>query len=125
MTTIGTDVRKLTGRIGAEIVGFDPAGKLDATQVAFLADALHEHKALVFRNVRLDDEGRQRFAARFGELTKAHPTVPAVEGAPTILPVDSEQGRATTGTPTSPSSSTRRRPVRCAAWWCRPTAGRR
>jgi alpha-ketoglutarate-dependent taurine dioxygenase len=94
MTTIGTDVRKLTGRIGAEIVGFDPAGDLDDTQVAFLTDALHEHKALVFRNARLDDEGQQRFAARFGELTKAHPTVPAVEGAPTILPVDSERGRA-------------------------------
>ncbi|WP_328647771.1 TauD/TfdA family dioxygenase [Amycolatopsis sp. NBC_00348] len=94
MTTIGTDVRKLTGRIGAEIIGFDIAGELDASQIAFLTDALHEHKALVFRNVELDDEGQQRFAARFGELTKAHPTVPAVDGAPTILPVDSEQGRA-------------------------------
>ncbi|MFG1646719.1 TauD/TfdA dioxygenase family protein [Amycolatopsis sp. NPDC049252] len=94
MTTIGTDVRKLTGRIGAEIIGFDVAGELDAAQIAFLTDALHEHKALVFRNVELDDEGQQRFAARFGELTKAHPTVPAVDGAPTILPVDSEQGRA-------------------------------
>ncbi|MFJ1759004.1 TauD/TfdA dioxygenase family protein [Amycolatopsis sp. NPDC088138] len=94
MTTIGTDVRKLTGRIGAEIVGVDISGELDASQIAFLTDALHEHKALVFRNVELDDEGQQRFAARFGELTKAHPTVPAVDGAPTILPVDSEQGRA-------------------------------
>ncbi|WP_328456293.1 TauD/TfdA dioxygenase family protein [Amycolatopsis sp. NBC_00438] len=94
MTTIGTDIRKLTGRIGAEIIGFDIAGELDASQIAFLTDALHEHKALVFRNVELDDEGQQRFAARFGELTKAHPTVPAVDGAPTILPVDSEQGRA-------------------------------
>ena len=94
MTTISTDVRKITGRIGAEIIGLDPAGDLDASQVAFLADALHEHKALVFRNTELDDEGQQRFAARFGELTKAHPTVPAVDGAPTILPVDSERGRA-------------------------------
>ncbi|VVJ18673.1 Putative alkylsulfatase (EC [Amycolatopsis camponoti] len=94
MTTIGTDVRKLTGRIGAEIIGLDPAGDLDAAQVAFLTDALYEHKALVFRNTDLDDDGQLRFAARFGELTKAHPTVPAAEGAPTILPVDSELGRA-------------------------------
>lgn len=94
MTAISTDVRKLTGRIGAEIIGLDPAGDLDASQVAFLTEALHEHKALVFRGVDLDDAGQQRFAARFGELTKAHPTVPAVDGAPTILPVDSEQGRA-------------------------------
>ncbi|MFJ7214740.1 TauD/TfdA dioxygenase family protein [Amycolatopsis sp. NPDC098790] len=94
MTAIRTDVRKITGNIGAEIIGLDPAGDLDVTQVAFLADALHEHKALVFRNTELDDEGQQRFAARFGELTKAHPTVPAADGAPTILPVDSELGRA-------------------------------
>jgi len=94
MTAISTDIRKITGRIGAEIVGLDPAGDLDAAQVAFLTDALHEHKALVFRNVRLDDEGQQRFARHFGELTKAHPTVPAVDGAPTVLPVDSEEGRA-------------------------------
>ncbi len=94
MTAISTDIRKITGRIGAEIVGLDPAGDLDASQVSFLTDALHEHKALVFRNVRLDDEGQQRFARHFGDLTKAHPTVPAVDGAPTVLPVDSEQGRA-------------------------------
>ncbi|GAA4533675.1 TauD/TfdA dioxygenase family protein [Amycolatopsis samaneae] len=94
MTILSTDVRKLTGRIGAEIVGVDPAGELDAAQVAFLTDALHAHKALVFRNVELDDEGQQRFARNFGELTKAHPTVPSVDGAPTVLPVDSEEGRA-------------------------------
>jgi taurine dioxygenase len=94
MTAISTDIRKITGRIGAEIVGLDPSGNLDVAQVGFLADALHEHKALVFRNVRLDDEGQQRFARHFGELTKAHPTVPAVDGAPTVLPVDSEEGRA-------------------------------
>ncbi|WP_033289293.1 TauD/TfdA dioxygenase family protein [Amycolatopsis jejuensis] len=94
MTTIDTDVRKLTGRIGAEIVGLDPAGELDPGQVTFLTDALHTHKALLFRNVELDDEGQQRFARHFGELTKAHPTVPSVDGAPSVLPVDSEEGRA-------------------------------
>jgi taurine dioxygenase len=44
--------------------------------------------------VRLDDTGQQRFARYFGELTTAHPTVPAVAGAPNVLPVDSEQGKA-------------------------------
>ncbi|WP_370947732.1 TauD/TfdA dioxygenase family protein [Amycolatopsis sp. cg5] len=85
------DIRKITGRIGAEVIGIDPAGDFD---VQFVKDALHEHKALVFKNVSLDDEGQLRFAARFGELTKAHPTVPSVDGAPAILPVDSEEGRA-------------------------------
>ena len=31
-----------------------------------LRAALNEHKALVFRGVRLDDEGQQRFAGYFG-----------------------------------------------------------
>jgi taurine dioxygenase len=67
---------------------------LDAETVAAIRAALGEHKALVFNGVDLDDEGQQRFAAHFGELTTAHPTVPAVEGAPNVLPVDSERGVA-------------------------------
>jgi alpha-ketoglutarate-dependent taurine dioxygenase len=94
MTAISTerDIRKLTGRIGAEIVGVDPSSELDAETVAFLTGALHEHKALFFRNANLDDAGQQRFASYFGELTKAHPTVPSIDGAPAVLPVDSEDG---------------------------------
>ncbi|MFD6072737.1 MULTISPECIES: TauD/TfdA dioxygenase family protein [Amycolatopsis] len=96
MTALNTqvEVRKITGRIGAQVVGVDPAKDLDAATVAFVTEALHEHKALVFRDVDLDDAGQQRFAGHFGGLTKAHPTVPSVDGEPAILPVDSEQGRA-------------------------------
>ena len=96
MTAIATDrdVRKLTGRIGAEIVGVDPAADLDAQTVEFLNRALLEHKALVFRDAPLTDEQQERFAARFGELTTAHPTVASAPGAPRVLPVDSEKGVA-------------------------------
>jgi alpha-ketoglutarate-dependent taurine dioxygenase len=90
--SIERDIRKLTGRIGAEIVGVDLSGDLDAEAVAFLTGALHEHKALFFRDANLDDAGQQRFAGYFGELTKAHPTVPSLDGAPAVLPVDSEDG---------------------------------
>ena len=88
------ETRKLTARIGAEVIGLDLARELDDTTTSWLRSALNEHKALVFRNVDVDDEGQQRFASYFGPLTKAHPTVPSVEGAPAVLPVDSEQGRA-------------------------------
>ena len=96
MTAIATDrdVRKLTGRIGAEIIGVDPAAELDAETVDFLNQALLEHKALVFRGVPLTDEQQERFAARFGQLTTAHPTVASAPGAPRVLPVDSEKGVA-------------------------------
>jgi taurine dioxygenase len=70
-----------------------PDLKLDGDEVAAIRAALNEHKALVFRDVSIDDEGQQRFARYFGELTSAHPTVPAVAGAPNVLPVDSENGR--------------------------------
>jgi alkyl sulfatase len=88
------DFRKLTARIGAEVTGAGPELELDPETVTAIRAALNEHKALVFRGVSLDDEGQQRFARNFGDLTTAHPTVPAVDGAPHVLPVDSEDGRA-------------------------------
>jgi alpha-ketoglutarate-dependent sulfate ester dioxygenase len=88
------EIRKVTGNIGAQISGVDIAKPLDEETVAALREALNLHKALVFDDVNLDDEGQQAFARHFGEITTAHPTVPAVEGAPNVLPVDSERGRA-------------------------------
>ena len=98
MTTTATstrlDIRKITARIGAEVTGLSPDLDLDQDTIAAVSAALNEHKALVFRGIRLDDEGQQRFAGYFGPLTTAHPTVPAVDGEPNVLPVDSEDGRA-------------------------------
>jgi alpha-ketoglutarate-dependent taurine dioxygenase len=90
----GIEIRKVTARIGAHISGVDISRPLDEETAAALRDALNVHKALVFSDVNLDDEGQQAFARQFGELTTAHPTVPAVDGAPNVLPVDSEEGRA-------------------------------
>jgi len=84
--------RKVTARIGAEVTGAGTDLELGKEGVAALRAALNEHKALVFRDVRIDDEGQQRFARYFGELTTAHPTIPAEPGAPNVLPVDSEDG---------------------------------
>ena len=95
-TQVGTKlgIRKITARIGAEITGLSPDLILDPETIAAVRAALNEHKALVFRGVRLDDEDQQRFAGYFGPLTSAHPTVPAVDGEPNVLPVDSEDTRA-------------------------------
>ncbi|MFD3312587.1 TauD/TfdA dioxygenase family protein [Streptomyces sp. NPDC058694] len=88
------EIRKVTARIGARIAGVDISEPLGQETVTALREALNVHKALVFDDVNLDDEGQQAFARHFGDLTTAHPTVPAVEGAPNVLPVDSERGRA-------------------------------
>ena len=90
----GIEIRKVTAHIGAQVSGVDIARPLDEESVAAVRAALNEHKALVFRDVALDDAGQQRFAQQFGPLTTAHPTVPSQPGAPNVLPVDSEDGRA-------------------------------
>ncbi|KUL47497.1 TauD/TfdA dioxygenase family protein [Streptomyces sp. NRRL S-1521] len=91
-TSTGFDVRRIGGRIGAEIHGVDLSADLDPAIVTEINSALLEHKALVFRDQGLDDAGQLRFASLFGELTNAHPTVPSVDGQPAILPVDGDEG---------------------------------
>jgi alpha-ketoglutarate-dependent sulfate ester dioxygenase len=86
------EVQKVTARIGARVTGVDITRELDPETVAAIRGALNEHKALVFDATGLDDAGQQRFARHFGELTTAHPTVPALDGSPNVLPVDSERG---------------------------------
>ncbi|MBM9623213.1 TauD/TfdA dioxygenase family protein [Streptomyces zhihengii] len=92
MTTTGFDIRRVGGRIGAEILGVDISQELDPGIVSEINAALVEHKALFFRGQRLDDAAQLRFASLFGPLTGAHPTVPSVEGQPQILPVDGDEG---------------------------------
>ncbi|MFF3767360.1 TauD/TfdA dioxygenase family protein [Streptomyces sp. NPDC001922] len=91
-TSTGFDIRRIGGRIGAEILGADLSETLDPAIVSDINTALLEHKALVFRDQHLDDAAQLRFASLFGELTTAHPTVPSVEEQPSILPVDAEEG---------------------------------
>ncbi|MEW2618961.1 TauD/TfdA family dioxygenase [Streptomyces sp. NPDC048106] len=88
------EITKITARIGARVSGVDLTRPLTGEEVAGIREALNVHKALVFAAEGLDDAGQQSFARHFGELTTAHPTVGAVDGAPNVLPVDSERGRA-------------------------------
>ena len=86
------DVRRVGGRIGAEIVGVDVEAPLDDALVAQIRAALLEHKTLLFRGANLDAAGQQAFLSRFGPLTTAHPTVPSAEGDPNVLVVSGEEG---------------------------------
>ncbi|WP_328403880.1 TauD/TfdA family dioxygenase [Streptomyces sp. NBC_00390] len=88
----GFDIRRVGGRIGAEVLGVDISTDLDPAIVSEINAALLEHKALFFRGQQLDDAAQIRFASLFGELTTAHPTVPSVDGQPHILPVDGDEG---------------------------------
>ena len=57
--------------MGAEIIGVDCGGDLDAATIAAIERAWHENLAIVFRNQRLDDSGLMAFTRRFGELDLA------------------------------------------------------
>lgn len=92
MSIARLDVHPLTGRIGAEIAGVDLGGPLADEIVAALRAALLRHRVLFFRGQRLDAEGQQAFAARFGPLTGAHPTVPGLEEHPRVFDVDARGG---------------------------------
>ena len=87
------ELSKITATIGARVNGLDPADDLTDDTVAELRLALAEHKALVFESPDLDAAGQERFAARFGPLTIAHPTVPGGE-TPRVLDVDNSINKA-------------------------------
>lgn len=84
----GFDIRPVTGRIGAEILGLDLASELEDETVAAVRAALVRHKVVFFRNQKLDANGQVAFAKRFGPVTTAHPTVPALPGHPEVLDLD-------------------------------------
>jgi alpha-ketoglutarate-dependent taurine dioxygenase len=95
ITETKLEFTKLGSRIGAEIRGLDLSADLSDDTIAQIRAALNTHKALVFREANIGtDEDQVRFASRFGPLTKAHPTVASVDGKPSVLPVDSENGSA-------------------------------
>lgn len=88
MSSQWIDVRPVTGRIGAEVLGLDLSAELNAETVKAVRAALVQHKVLFFRKQRLDAKSQVAFARRFGDVTTAHPTVPALAEHPEVLDLD-------------------------------------
>ncbi|WP_114809565.1 TauD/TfdA dioxygenase family protein [Paraburkholderia kururiensis] len=85
-------LRRVAGRIGAQIDGVRLGATLDDATFAAIEAALLEHKVLFFRGQQhLDDEAQEAFARRFGEAV-AHPTVPSASGSQRLLELDSLHG---------------------------------
>ncbi len=90
--TLHLDIRRVAGRIGAEIRGVTLSADLDADTVAAIQQALVEHKVIFFRGqTHLDDASQEAFAKLLGEPV-AHPTVPVVDGTHFLLELDSAKG---------------------------------
>jgi alpha-ketoglutarate-dependent taurine dioxygenase len=90
--TTAFETRRLGGRIGAEILGVDLAVGVSDDLFDAIDAALLEHKVIGFRGQRLDENGQIALLSRWGDLTGAHPTVPASPTHPQILEVDGEAG---------------------------------
>jgi alpha-ketoglutarate-dependent taurine dioxygenase len=94
--TIATtlDVRPLTPTIGAEIAGLDLAEPLDDAVVSAIRAALNTHHVVFFRDQDLGPDQQVAFASRFGQVTEAHPVLPAIDGHRQVLAIDGAVDRA-------------------------------
>ena len=91
-TDLGLDIRRVGGRIGAEVAGVNLSADLPDDTLQAIEKALLRHKVLFFRDQHhLDDQGQEAFAQRLGE-PQAHPTVPVREGTKYLLELNSEHG---------------------------------
>lgn len=87
-------IRRLGGRIGAEVTGVDLSCELSDSVFGQIHEAFLEYKVLFFRDQCVTDEQQLAFAGRFGPLTHKHPMMRTVDGAPQVIPVDGEDQRA-------------------------------
>ncbi|MPY30135.1 TauD/TfdA family dioxygenase [Streptomyces adustus] len=88
------DIRRIGGRIGAEVTGVDLSTELSDSVFSQIREAFLAHKVLFFRDQELTDEAQLAFAGRFGPLTQKHPTMRTTEENPQVIPVDGEDQRA-------------------------------
>lgn len=88
------DIRKIGGRIGAEVTGIDLSTDIPDSVFSQVKQALLEYKALFFRDQNITDDHQLAFAGRFGPLTDTHPLMRTMEGKPQVIPVDGEDQRA-------------------------------
>jgi taurine dioxygenase len=88
MSATHFDIHPVAGRIGAEIIGLDLSTNLSDALIAEIRQTLIHYKVIFFRRQQLNAHQQIAFARRFGEVTTAHPTVPALAEHPEILDLD-------------------------------------
>lgn len=95
-TKSSLQVKRLAGRIGAEIQGVQLSSKLDEGTIQQIKNALHEYKVIFFRGQHhFTDQEQEGFASFLGK-PEAHPIIPAIEGTNYIYQVDTKVNGRTT-----------------------------
>lgn len=86
MATNGFEVRRLSGSIGAEILGIDLASEPGDNVIGEIRQVWLEHNVIFFRDQDLPPAKFLAFAKRFGQPVE-YPFVKGIEGFPEIIPV--------------------------------------
>ena len=86
MAKNGFEVRRLSGAVGAEIVGVDLSTTPGHNTIAAIRQVWLEHGVVFFRDQDLPPARFLDFAKRFGEVVE-YPFIKGIEGFPEIIPV--------------------------------------
>jgi alpha-ketoglutarate-dependent sulfate ester dioxygenase len=84
-------IRPLSAVTGAQITGVDLSVHLDEATIAGIREALLRWKVVFFRDQNLDHDSQLAFAARFGEVTPAHPLFDSAKEDGRIYAVERER----------------------------------
>ena len=79
------EFERLTGTLGAEVLGADLTRPLTDTAAEELYDGLMAHQVLVFRAQALSPEAHLGLAGALGEVDGGHPVYPHVDGFQSIV----------------------------------------
>ena len=87
MATAALEVRRLSGSLGAEVIGLDLAKPVAADVFADLHAAFLTHQVIVIRDQQaMTPDDQMAFAARWGEIS-IHPYVPSIDGYPGLMKI--------------------------------------
>ena len=91
-------IRRLGGRIGAEILGIKLGGAMSPAAVGAIRQALLAHRVIFFRDqTQFDDPAQEAFSGLLGEMVP-HPTERVRAGTLGILELDAAAGNARSDT---------------------------
>lgn len=82
-------VKPVTSRIGAEIVGVDLSTALDDETFGEIREAFLRHCVIFFRDQTMTHDLQKALARRFGDL-HIHPAIPGPEGHPEIMAIHTD-----------------------------------
>jgi taurine dioxygenase len=83
------EIKKLTGTIGAEILGVDVSKPLPGDVLAEIRECLLQNCVIFFRDQTLTEEEQIAFVQQFGEISKS-PVYKTLDTHPQIMPVIKE-----------------------------------